>query len=148
MPLRHDRFRVLREIKGISQEALAAMAGVAHSTIAKIERGATPSADTLERLALALDATTDYFYGRGFEGIDPRMAAAQMAFDVFSKDPKASNQTRERCRRILSHRDAPKTARSWRSFAEMLELAIEPSSTPARRPKLTLVRERQPKAKL
>ena len=70
MPLRHDRFRFLREAKGLSQEVLGGMADVAHSTIAKIERGASPNADTLERLAVALDATMDYFYGRGFEDVD------------------------------------------------------------------------------
>lgn len=148
MPLRHDRFRTLREAKGLSQEILGGMADVAHSTIAKIERGSTPSANTLERLAVALDATTDYFYGRGFEDVEPSVAAAHMSFDVFARDPKLSSGVRERCRRALSHADAPKTARAWRSFAEMLDLATESASAPSsRRPKLALVRERRPKTK-
>lgn len=147
MPLRHDRFRALREAKRLSQEILGGMADVAHSTIAKIERGSTPSADTLERLAVALDATTDYFYGRGFEDVDASVAAARMSFDVFSRDPKLNSEMRERCRRALPHPDAPKTAQAWRSFAEMLDLAIEPMSAPSRSTKLALVREKRPKPK-
>ena len=148
MPLRHDRFRALREAKGLSQEILGRMANVAHSTIAKIERGSIPSADTLERLALALDASTDYFYGRGFEDVDASVAAARMSFDVFARDPRLTSEMRERCRRALSHADAPKTAQAWRSFAEMIDLAVEPMSTASsRRPNLALVREKRPKTK-
>jgi transcriptional regulator with XRE-family HTH domain len=143
VPLRHDRFRALRDAKCLSQERLGQLANVAHSTIAKIEGGATPGADTLERLAMALDATTDYFYGRGFEDVDASVAAACMSFDVFAKDPKISNDIRERFRRVLSHPDAPKTARAWHSLAEMLDLFVEPipTASPAP-PKLTLIRER------
>ncbi len=149
MPLRHDRFRDLREAKGLSQEALGRLADVTHSTIAKIERGATPSADTLGRLALALDATTDYFYGRDFEDVNASVAAAYMSFDVFARDPKISSEKRERLRRVLAHTDAPKTARAWRSFAEMLDVAGELiTTTSTGRPKLALIRERVgPKSK-
>lgn len=151
MPLRQDRFRDLREAKGLSQEALGRLAEVAHSTIAKIERGAaaTTGADILERIALALDSTTDYFFGRGFEEVDASVAAARMSFDVFARDPKFTHEQRERCRRVLPHRDAPKTAQAWRSLAEMLELAIGPTSiTSSRGPELALIRERVgPKSK-
>jgi len=151
VPLRPDRFKALRDAKGLSQEDLAAISNVAHSTIAKIERGAaaTTGADILERLALALDSTIDYLFGRGFEDVDPSVAAARMSFDVFARDPKLTNEQRDQCRRVLPHPDAPKTAKAWGSFAEMLELAVGPTSTTSSRgPKLALIGERvTPKAK-
>jgi len=151
VPLRPDRFKALRDAKGLSQEDLADISKVAHSTIAKIERGAAAKtgADILERLALALDSTIDYFFGRGFEDADASVAAARMAFDVFARDPKLTDEQRERCRRVLPHGDAPKTAQAWRSFAEMLDLAVGPTSTTSSRgPGLALIRERVgPKAK-
>jgi len=87
----------------------------------------------------------DYFYGRGFEDADASAAAAIMSFDVFAKDPKFTNEMRERCKRVLSHPDAPKTARQWGSFAEMLDLAGEPARS--RLPNLALVRDRPRKSK-
>jgi transcriptional regulator with XRE-family HTH domain len=150
VPLRPDRFRALRDAKGLSQKGLADLSKVGQSTITKLERGGAPNlgADVLERIALALDATTDYFYGRGFEETNAEVAAAHMSFDIFAKDPNLSNEYRERCRRVLSHRDAPKTARGWRSFAEMLDLAVEPTPpTSSRRPKLALIPERRSKSK-
>ncbi len=147
MPLRAERFKALREAKGLSQEILAELSKVGQSTITKLERGVAPNvgADILERIAVVLDATTDYFFGRGFEDADAAVAASHMSFDVFAKDPKFTNERRARCKRVLSHPDAPKTARQWCSFAEMLDLAGEP--TPARQPKLALVRDRQRKSK-
>jgi transcriptional regulator with XRE-family HTH domain len=147
MPLRPERFKALREAKGLSQEVLADLSKVGQSTLTKLERGAAPNvgADILERIAVVLDATTDYFFGRGFEDTDAAVAASHMSFDVFAKDPKFTNEQRERCRRVLPHRDAPKTAQAWRSFAEMLDLAAEP--TASRRSKLALVRDRPRKSK-
>lgn len=149
MPLQPERFRALREAKDLSQEVLADLSKVGQSTITKLERGAAPNvgADILERIALVLDATTDYFYGRGFEDADAAVAASHMSFDVFAKDPKLSNEQRERCRRALPHRDAPKTAQAWRSFAEMLDLAVGPTSGASSRRPLTLIRTKRPKPK-
>jgi transcriptional regulator with XRE-family HTH domain len=150
VPLQHNRFRSLREAKGLSQQTLGRLADVAHSTIAKIECGATPSADTLERLALALDATTDYFYGRGFEDVNASVAATHMSFDLFIKNPKISNEMRKRFRRVLSHPDAPKTVSAWCSLAEIIDIVVEPATTTTSTspPKLALIRERvSPKSK-
>jgi hypothetical protein len=124
---------------------------VSHSTIAKIEQGSAPTtgSDILERLAVALDSTTDFFFGRGFEDVHASVAAAHMSFDVFTRDPTLTVEQRERCRRVLPHKDAPKTAQAWRSFAEMLDLAVGPTlTTSTREPKLALIRERVgPKSK-
>lgn len=65
MPFRPDLLKALRETKSLSQEALAKMAEISHSAIAKCESGkSTPNSETLDRLAVALDATIDYFYVR------------------------------------------------------------------------------------
>ncbi len=109
MPLRPERFKALREAKNLSQEVLARQATVGQSTITKLEGGAATNlgADTLERIALALDATTDYFYGRGFEDVDASVAAAHMSFDVFARDPKFTDELGAhlpRCLTLLSGR--------------------------------------------
>jgi hypothetical protein len=71
-----------------------------------------------------------------------------MSFAVFARDTNFTDEQRERCRRVLPHRDAPKTAQSWRSFAEMLDLAVGPTSTTSSRaPHLALVREKRAKSK-
>ena len=150
MPFRPDRLKALREAKGLSQEQLEKLAGVSHSMIAKSEKGKSlPGSETLDRLALALDATIDYLHGRGLEGVDPPTAAARMAFDVFTRDPGLTDERRERCRSALAHADAPKTARGWRSFAEMLELAVGPPRVDSSGgTRLAVVRERRPKSKI
>src|SRR5260370_29511645 len=135
MPLRPERFEGLRDAKGLSQGDLARLAGIGQSTITKLECGDAPNigADTLERIALAMDATTDFFFGRGFEDVDASIAAAHMSFDVLARDPKFTDEQRERCRRVLPHRDAAKTAQAWPSLAGNPQPAVRSTSaTPSR----------------
>src|SRR5260370_8857148 len=93
MPLRPERLEGLRDAKGLSQGALARLAGIGQSTITKLECGDAPNigADTLERIALALDATTDFFFGRGFEDVDPSIAPAPLAFAALPTHPNFPN---------------------------------------------------------
>lgn len=56
-----DRLLEARKKKEISQQDLAKLAKVHFTNIGKYERGeATPAADILNRIAKALDVTTDY----------------------------------------------------------------------------------------
>lgn len=126
MPFRGDLLRDLREVKGLSQEQLSEHAGVSQSVIAKSEKGKnSPGSEVLDRLAQALDCTIDYLHGRGREFENVEVAAANMAFDIVQSS--LSEEQRERCRRVLDHPDAPKTASQWRSFAEMVDLAVRPA---------------------
>jgi len=132
MPFNSARMKSLREIKGFSQEELAGRAGLSQSAVNKAETGtSSPTADVLEKIASALDCTMDYLHSRGPNYDDDRAAAAKMSFDVFASDKSTNDQDRERCHRASTHRDAPKTARLWRSFAEMVEMAVgtPPAST-------------------
>lgn len=148
MPLQPNRLKSLREAKGLSQHELGDLAKLSHSAIAKIERGkSVSSSDTLEQLADALDATTDYLYGRTYKDIDCEVAAARMSFEVFVADPAVTDEQRDRCSRVLDHPDVPKTARAWRSFAEMIDLAIGTTPSTSEERKLALVRKGQPKLK-
>lgn len=129
MPFRPDRLKALREAKEQSQEQLGKLAGLSHSVIAKSENGRTlPGSTVLDKLASALDCTIDYLHGRGYNNEHPAVAAAQMAFDVFATKG-INHELLEKCRRALGHPDAPKTAAAWRSFAEMIELTIGPTSS-------------------
>jgi transcriptional regulator with XRE-family HTH domain len=57
------RLRILdaRELKGLTQEQLAAKAGIRRATLSRLERGLTKGVDfaTLERLADALEVSAD-----------------------------------------------------------------------------------------
>jgi transcriptional regulator with XRE-family HTH domain len=133
MPFNSERMKALREIKGFSQETLASRAALSQSAVTRAEKGTTPNptGDVIERIATGLDCTMDYLFGRGPNYQDVRTAAAKMAFEVFASDKSTKDQDRERCHRALAHQDAPKTAELWRSFAEMVDLAIgtPPAST-------------------
>lgn len=145
MPFRPDRLKALRESKGLSQEQLGKRAGLNHSVVAKSENAKnSPRSEGLEKLAQALDCTIDYLHGRGPEYGSPTIAAGHMAFDIFVVQDALTEEQRERCRRVLKHPDAPKTVEAWRSFLEMIEIAIGPRPPIA---SLALVEEGQPKSK-
>lgn len=59
------RLKALRALRGLSQEDLAAKAGVSHNTAWRAEKG-TYSADTLVKLNNVLESSLDYIlYGEG-----------------------------------------------------------------------------------
>ncbi|MGD0792181.1 MAG: helix-turn-helix transcriptional regulator [Terriglobales bacterium] len=144
MPFRPERLKNLREAKALSQDQLSKLAGLSQSVIAKSENGKNlPGSEALDKLARALDCTIDYLHGRGYEYGSPGAAAANMAFDVFVASQVLTDEQIARCRRALQHPDAPKTAKAWHSFAEMIELAMGPTSTTS----LALVGDRRLKPK-
>ncbi|MBO6560475.1 MAG: helix-turn-helix transcriptional regulator [Nisaea sp.] len=59
-----QRLKNARELRGYSQEELAKRARMPASSIAHFETGRKPSFDSLRRLAVALEITTDYLLGR------------------------------------------------------------------------------------
>jgi transcriptional regulator with XRE-family HTH domain len=145
MPIRPDRLKDLRDTKGLSQGQLSKLAGLSQSVIAKTENCRnSPGSDVLDKLAQALDCTTDYLLGRGPNYETPAIAATRMAFDVFIRQDDVTDEQRERCSRALRHQDAPNTAQAWRSFLEMMELAKGPISPNT---SLTLVEARPPRKK-
>jgi transcriptional regulator with XRE-family HTH domain len=69
-----QRLREAREMRGYKQEKLADRAGMPATTIAHFEAGTRkPSFDSLRKLAIALEITTDYLLGRVD---DPELAQA------------------------------------------------------------------------
>lgn len=144
MPFQPDRLRGIREAKGLTQEDIQSLTGIDHSRIARYERGkGTPSVDNLDRLARALDVTSDYLLGNGFDDVDFGKAAALMSLTVFERDDRYSETDKARCRRVLAHPDAPRTAAGWRSLAEMMSLGLGPTegSSSEERRKLHAVRK-------
>lgn len=140
VPFIPSRLKQLREAKGLTQEALEALSQVNHSQIAKYENGKSrPGSNSLEKLTAALDASSDYLYGRGFKNVKPDVAAAQMAFAVFTEREGADSERVARCQRALLHADAPRTAQGWRAFAEMLEMVVGTGETAPTSGTLTLV---------
>lgn len=59
-----ERLKKARELRGYNQEGLAKRARMPTSSIAHFETGRKPSFDSLRRLAIALEVSTDYLLGR------------------------------------------------------------------------------------
>jgi transcriptional regulator with XRE-family HTH domain len=59
------RLKAARDLRGWSQSELGTRSGLPPSSIAHFESGSRkPSFDTLRRIAIALEVTTDYLLGR------------------------------------------------------------------------------------
>lgn len=71
-----ERLRELRKKKNLSQMELAKTVGVHYTHIGRYERGlaSRPAADTLKRMAEALDVTSDYL----MEGATEEVAKARI----------------------------------------------------------------------
>jgi transcriptional regulator with XRE-family HTH domain len=133
MPFHLQRFKRLRSIKSVRQMTLADLAQVAQSQISDCERGIGPTLDLLEKLATALDCTTDFLLGRTFVGVDNddeafREAVCRMAFDAFAERLNVPVDHKDRCRRVLQHHTAPITADAWAVLSEQIEMAIGPGN--------------------
>ena len=127
MPFRSDRLQDLRKAKGWSKDDLAERAGLSRPMITKTENSKnSPRSEALDKLAQALDCTTDYLLGRGPDYNTPESATAHMAFEVVRSS--LTDEQCERCRRVLHHPNAPRTAEAWLDFAEKLALAIGPQA--------------------
>ena len=61
-----DNIKKIRKKKGISQDRLAKLADVTHTTLVKIESGANdnPTIKTLNKIAGALEVSLDELAGR------------------------------------------------------------------------------------
>lgn len=57
------RLRLIREQHGLTQDELAQRVGMSLSQIHRLEKGSQPNADTLVKLAQALDVSVDYLLG-------------------------------------------------------------------------------------
>lgn len=61
---RGDRLKWMREAKGMTQEQISELAGLAMSQISRYENGKSdPDAMQIKKLAMALDATADFLLG-------------------------------------------------------------------------------------
>ena len=65
-----ERLRAARQLRGLNQRELSDKLGVPPSSVAHFEGGRRkPSFENLQRLATALNVTTDYLLGRADEPI-------------------------------------------------------------------------------
>jgi DNA-binding XRE family transcriptional regulator len=71
-----DRLKELRKAKGLTQDALSRAAGLAHSTVPKLEQGGiTPGWDTVVALADALGVSLDDFRDKPADASRPATKA-------------------------------------------------------------------------
>ena len=130
MSFNPDRLKDLRIAKPgdcpLSVEKLQELSKVSHSALTKAENGrSVPHGNNLKRIADALDAPINYFYGDDKDP-DPRLSAATMAYQVFADDDAFTVQQRQRCAPALKHSAAPRTAAAWREFCQMIDLVLGP----------------------
>jgi len=93
-----ERLRSARELRELSQSALAKKIGIPTSSAGHFEGGGRkPSFENLRSLANALEVTTDYLLGRIAEPTLP--SNADPLFKVFSK---LSDQDRDLARELLT----------------------------------------------
>ncbi|TIL60502.1 MAG: helix-turn-helix transcriptional regulator [Mesorhizobium sp.] len=102
-----ERLKKARNLRGYNQEDLAVRAGMPPSSIAHFETGTRkPSFESLRRLAVALEITTDYLLGRVD---DPELA--QAGDPLFRDIGKLSGNDREIAKdflEMLAKRNAAK----------------------------------------
>lgn len=92
-----ERLKAARELRGWSQSDLGIRSGLPSSSVAHFEIGSRkPSFDTLQRLANALEVTTDYLLGRVEEP-----GVAEAADPLFRDVNKLSGRDRELARDFL-----------------------------------------------
>lgn len=108
-----QRLRAARELRQWTQSDLAERAKMPPSSIAHFETGTRkPSFDTLKRLAIALDVTTDYLLGRVE---DPGLAEAGDA--LYRHIVKLTDKDRELAEdflKILARRNLQKPKKEQR----------------------------------
>jgi transcriptional regulator with XRE-family HTH domain len=91
------RLKTAREMREWSQVELGRKAELPASSVAHFEAGSRkPSFDTLRRLAIALDVTTDYLLGR-----DDDPAVAQAGDPLFRDLGKLSGRDRDQAEKFL-----------------------------------------------
>lgn len=69
-----QQIRKFRIEKGYTQEQLGNMIGVTTQAISKWERGSTPDAQIIPRIAQSLDISIDTLYGRSAESLSVEIA--------------------------------------------------------------------------
>src|SRR5688572_15746078 len=131
MPFSGDRFNRLLDLKGITQQEVAAAAEIAQSQVSDCKKGICRTTELTEKLARTLDCTPDFLLGWSFAGVDDdedafRAAVSRMAFDAFNARIDIAVEYKDRCRRVLIHKAAPITAEGWAILAEQVKLAIGP----------------------
>lgn len=102
-----ERLRSARALRDLTQSDLAARAGLPASSVAHFEAGSRkPSFDTLRRLSIALDVTTDYLLGRADE---PSLSqSADPIYRYGSQLTGADRELAEEFLEILAQRNAAK----------------------------------------
>lgn len=109
--------------------------GLTRADLAQWLGGRDPGTKGLKRLAIALDADSDYLIGNGDNHRtedDPEhdnyaLAAARMSFGYFLRKLKPTPEQEIRCRRVLDDErllileGAPRTALAWKCLAEMMD---------------------------
>lgn len=69
-----EQIRKYRKEKGMTQEQLGAYVGVTTQAVSKWERGSTPDAEIIPRIAQSLDISIDTLYGRSEETLTVELA--------------------------------------------------------------------------
>jgi transcriptional regulator with XRE-family HTH domain len=99
-----DRLLEARKKKGISQQDLAKLAKVHFTNVGKYERGdAAPAADVLNRIAKALDVTTDYLLNGTMQDKSADAISDEELLSQFRKIKNSQQIKRSSLKSFLMH---------------------------------------------
>lgn len=99
-----ERFRALRKARGFSQAELAEAVDVHFTQVSRYERGgARPNAETVTRLARALDTSVDYLMNGTTDDV---AADAGLERELIARLRQVQDLPREERRTVLSLLDA------------------------------------------
>ena len=74
-----DRIKQLRTSKNMTQSGLAGIVGLTYVQVGRYEKGkSNPSSDVLQKLAVALDTTTDYIMSGGTEKVKAQLSDKEL----------------------------------------------------------------------
>lgn len=74
-----DRIKELRNNKKLTQSALAELIGLTYIQVGRYEKGkSTPSADVLQKLAAALDTTSDFLMNGSTEQVKAQLTDREL----------------------------------------------------------------------
>lgn len=74
-----DRIKQLRTSKELTQTDLAKLVGLTYIQVGRYEKGkSNPSSDVLQKLAQALDTTTDYLMNGGTEQVEAQLSDREL----------------------------------------------------------------------
>ncbi len=113
----NERIKQVRETRGLSSKALAALASISPSEMSLIERQMRrPKTETLQKIAAALEVSTSFLLSEVNADIPIPDALARESLQIFLRDTKLPQQEARLLRDVSETPSSPKDVKGWRDL--------------------------------